>query len=40
MPALITGGSILKADRAAKCVRMTLAEGAKKHLTKGARIKP
>ena len=30
MPALITGGSILKADRAAKCVRMTLAEGAKK----------
>ena len=28
MPALITGCSILKADRAAKCVRMTLVEGA------------
>ena len=27
MPALITGCSILKADRAAKCVRMTVVEG-------------
>ena len=40
MPALITGCSILKADRAAKCVRMTLVDGGRNRLREGARIRP